>query len=504
MSTDLYGARVLDVAPGAARARFRIFVVYYDVACRDHAPLPDGDVGFFFRLLWEAAHDRPITEWHALQAVPLDDFLEPEWVNANAHRYVTRVERVAVRNHPVGDDAWDGLHDFHYEHDGGWAGEELLVQADYDVHVTDPRWLDSLEAGYSWGTTSYVTEADHVTEADAPAIVDLRAAARVLDPFPGTGTDEATPSDVAFSGDGTYLAVTSEACELVVYRTRDWSEHTRLPHESRFPWGQDIEWVPGGHLLTKRPPEPSDEPPARAYDVDAGALVALPGTHVPGPPGDEGDTVVRPDGGYTAGSHSPEPGAAESLALRRAGDDRPLMLCRPKGHHYVSRLAWSPDGRVLAASLIESRHGHGGTVGLYEPGAPVTAPEAAEPSDEELRARLDRSRHPEDVLLLTGMLADRTDDPARKAGIWRRTAKELAGWATPPPAAAEAYRARSSTGPERARWPTASPCRACCTAVATSMAPWRRRATPTAAPRTFRETIGPASCDSRRPSGWLT
>ncbi|MEV5830653.1 tetratricopeptide repeat protein [Spirillospora sp. NPDC052242] len=519
MSTDLYGARVLDVVPGEARVRFRVFVVYYDVAYKDHAPLPGDDVGFFFRLLWEAAHDLPIVRWDALQAVPLDDFLEPEWVNANAHRYVRRVDRVAVRNHPVGDDGWDGLHDFYYERDGGWTNEDGLVQADYDVHVADAAWLEQLEAGHSWGTTNYVSDADLVTDPGAPAVVDLREAARVLDPFPGADTDDATPSDLAFSDDGAYLAVTSQACELVVYRTADWSEHARLPHDGRVPWGQDVQWVPGTHLLTGRVLERSAAPPTRAYDVDGGALVDVPeqpgearsrsgryrvdygdghirfaaadgstarrapvpgryaagasftadetrmfvgggaDVHVLDPsdgrllaslPGVGAGAVVRPDGAYLAGTASDTPGDPEAIGLWSAEDGRPLMRCRPKDHHYVSTLAWSPDGSVLAASLIQSRHGYGGAVHLFAPGDPLTAPEAGEPSEEVLREGLDRSYVPDDIVFLTGLLADREDDPERRARAWRATAKRLADWATPPvPAVAEAYRRalEHGTGP---------------------------------------------------------
>ncbi|RSN62252.1 hypothetical protein [Actinomadura sp. WAC 06369] len=512
MSTDLYGARILDVVPGEARVRFRVFVVYYDVACKDHAPLPGDDAGFFFRLLWEAAHDRPILRWDALQAVPLDDFLEPEWVDANAHRYVRRVDRVAVRNHPVADDYWDGLHDFYYERDGGWSNEDGLVQADYDVRVADAAWLEPLEPGHSWGTTVYVSHADDVPDPEAPALVDLRAASRVLDPFPGADTDAATPSDLVFSDDGTYLAVTSQDCELVVYRTADWTEHARLPHDGHLPWGQDVQWVPGTHLLTMRVIERSSAPPTRAYDVDAGALV-----DIPEQPGEarsrtgryrvdyeggrsgavrfaaDGDTperlmpvpgrsaggasftadetrmfvygsagllvldpsdgrhlatltgvgagVVRPDGSCLAGMTGGADGGPQHIGLWSAEDGRPLMRCRPKGHHGVSTLAWSPDGRVLAAALVQSRHGYGGEVHLFAPGDPLTVPEAGEPSEDVLRERLDRAHVPEDIIFLTGLLADRADDPEHRARTWRATAKRLADRAEPPAAAlAEAHR----------------------------------------------------------------
>ncbi|WP_433461389.1 hypothetical protein [Spirillospora sp. CA-128828] len=440
MSTDLYGARVLDVAPGELRALFRIFVVYYDVHDRSHAPLPDGDVGFFFRILWEAAHDRPIKQWHALQAVSLDDFLDVDWGEANSHLYVRRVDRVAARNHPAKDDAWEDLHDFYYERDGGWVNEDRLVQADYEVHVTDPRWLESLTPGDSWGTTVYVTNADQVTDPDAPAVIDLRGAARRLDPFPGTGADAATPSDLTFSDDGEYLAMTSQACELVVYRTAGWTEHTRIPERAGVPWGQDVQWVPGTHLLTARPPESEDdEPPATAYDVDAGRFVEL--TDAPGEPAKAWtQDAVRPDGAYLATIGGDGFGRPQRIELRRAEDEALLMRCRPKGHRYVSHLDWSPDGRVLAAGVIEDHNGYGGEIHLFEPGAPVAVPEAGQPSAEKLRERLDKSYDVEDITTLTGMLADRADDAAAKARVWRRTAKRLEDWATPPAAAADAYR----------------------------------------------------------------
>jgi tetratricopeptide (TPR) repeat protein len=440
MSTDLYGVRVLDVAPGELRARFRVFVVYYDVHDRSHAPLPDGDVGFFFRVLWEAAHDRPIAQWHALQAVTLDDFLDVEWGEANSHLYVRRVDRVAARNHPVEDGAWEDLHDFYYERDGAWANEDRLVQADYDVRVTDPRWLESLTPGDSWGTTVYVTDADQVTEPGAPAVVDLRGAARRLDPFPGACTDAATPSDLAFSDDGEYLAVTNQACDLVVYRTAGWTEHVRVRERADLPWGQDIQWVPGTHLLTRRPPEPEDdEPPTTAYDVDAGRLVEL--ADAPdGPAGAWMAEAVRPDGAYLATYGGDGFGRPQRIELRRTADGLVLMRCRPRGHRYVSRLAWSPDGRMLAAALIEDHNGYGGELHLFEPGTPVTVPEAGEPSEELLRERLGRSSDPVDIMALTGMLAARADGATAKARVWRGAAERLEDWATPPPAAAGAYR----------------------------------------------------------------
>ncbi|WP_433511661.1 hypothetical protein ACQP2T_49005 [Nonomuraea sp. CA-143628] len=104
MSTDLYGVRVLDCDPGALRARLRIFVVYYLTHDKDHAPLPDGDLDFFFKMLWDAAYNHREMEPYDVLTVTMDEFLDENWVAANSKRYIRRVERVAARNYPVTDD----------------------------------------------------------------------------------------------------------------------------------------------------------------------------------------------------------------------------------------------------------------------------------------------------------------------------------------------------------------------------------------------------------------
>ncbi|MDA2805680.1 tetratricopeptide repeat protein [Nocardiopsis suaedae] len=155
MSTDLFGVRVLDLDPDRRRVRFRVFVVYYEPAWGTGDLLPDHPT-FFCRLLWEAAeHFTPHRFGPMTDVVTLDEFLDEWWVECNTHRFVAGVERVAERNHPVGDEDFDRLATFYYERDGGWQDEERLAQADYDVHVTDARWIESLRIGQSWGTTSY-------------------------------------------------------------------------------------------------------------------------------------------------------------------------------------------------------------------------------------------------------------------------------------------------------------------------------------------------------------
>ncbi|SOD61067.1 hypothetical protein SAMN06297387_102483 [Streptomyces zhaozhouensis] len=151
MSTDLFGVRVLDLDRERRRVRFRVFVVYYEPSWGTGELLPE-DPSFFFRVLWEAAEDFGQHRFGVLtDLVPLDDFLD----GADHRCFVERYERVAVRNHPVSDEDFERLAMFYYERDGGWQDEESLAQGDYDVYVTDARWLESLRIGQSWGTTSY-------------------------------------------------------------------------------------------------------------------------------------------------------------------------------------------------------------------------------------------------------------------------------------------------------------------------------------------------------------
>lgn len=173
MSTDLYGVRVLALAPQQQRVRFRVFVVSYDVDHQERHPLPD-DPSFFFRVLWEAggSWQRRYGPLHDL--VTQEQSLDEGWVDAHTRHFVADAVRVASRNHPPSADDYQHLADFSHEHDGRWEDEDQLVQADYDVHVTDARWLAPLRVGQSWGTTAYATTADRTPgDEEAGSYLDL-------------------------------------------------------------------------------------------------------------------------------------------------------------------------------------------------------------------------------------------------------------------------------------------------------------------------------------------
>ncbi|MFC7327712.1 WD40 repeat domain-containing protein [Marinactinospora rubrisoli] len=264
MSTDLYGARVLGVDLDRREVRLRVFVVYYETATRHYTAPPERDPGFFLGLLWESGRwAHPIGK-----AVSVEQMLGEGWVVENARWFVEEVERTAVRNDPPREDAWDRMHDFYYEREGRWRDEELLVQADYVVRVTDPAWIEHLSPGDAWGSAWYPMDADDPSGADLPHVPDVHAPLE-LRPFGDEG-----PHGVAFSDDGRFLAVDGDDEDVVVYDCADWSEHARfdLP-DSDLTW--NLKWVPGQHVVARTDFD-SLETVQRAYDVVARAAVEVP------------------------------------------------------------------------------------------------------------------------------------------------------------------------------------------------------------------------------------
>lgn len=275
--TDLYGVRVLAVDPPRRRIRLRVTVIYYDIG--SHAPLTD-DASFFLRVFGETADGAALGD-----VITQDQRLDEAWVDANSRWFVESVERIATRNYPFTEEVeeqldenrvgfpWeDGYRFDEMPHESAAAlvrSEETSVGADYDVVVTDHRWIEHLTAGDWWRTASYPTHADRLLVGEATAIPDLRHPAAILKPF----TREDEPRHLAFSDDGRFLAVTSEEGELVVYDTTDWRECLRAHSDDYLsPW---LMWVPGEPVITLRHHE--ELRPQLAYD-------ALRGTPVEAPP----------------------------------------------------------------------------------------------------------------------------------------------------------------------------------------------------------------------------
>ena len=155
MSTDLYRVRVLDLDPTQRKVTFRVFLVYYD-----WSGVPT-DPSFFFRILWDEADARFGGGGPLGEEVDVRHYLDEAWVNANTHRFVERVTRLSLRNDPLPPGKSPPT--FVYD---GYSNEDSLTQGDYEVIVTDPRWLAHLKVGQTWQTTSYETKAQMPKDRD--------------------------------------------------------------------------------------------------------------------------------------------------------------------------------------------------------------------------------------------------------------------------------------------------------------------------------------------------
>ncbi|MFC4012060.1 tol-pal system YbgF family protein [Nonomuraea purpurea] len=142
------GVRVLGIDTAGRRVRVRVFVL--DEPLSADAPLPQGP-GFFFRFLWQAAGGRPEVHGPLADVVKLFDA-------ADAGRFVERVEQVNARNLPEDAQDLERIAAFYRDHGTDWEEEHLgdrerwayenhWVQGDYDLWVTDRRWLAPFEVG---------------------------------------------------------------------------------------------------------------------------------------------------------------------------------------------------------------------------------------------------------------------------------------------------------------------------------------------------------------------
>ncbi|GAA3889239.1 hypothetical protein [Streptomyces sedi] len=167
--TRLFRVHVVRAGDDKTPTRIRVLLVHHE-PWWDEDPLPKGP-GFFVQVLREAADGENGRPRGPLgDEFTVEQSLDTEWIEAHAHRYVARVERVEARHHPVDEalGAWyrenhDALERLahvstfnrRYRADRELPLEERLVRAEYDVWVTAPRWTRTLRAGDRWGTGAW-------------------------------------------------------------------------------------------------------------------------------------------------------------------------------------------------------------------------------------------------------------------------------------------------------------------------------------------------------------
>jgi hypothetical protein len=350
MSTDLYRVRVLAVAPEQRRVRLRVVVAYYDEPDRLHEPLPD-DKSFFLRVFYDTTfgvYDAGRTAF-AEELPEQFDFHRAEGaVESNAYRYIERFERLATRNYPLTD--WES-----FRSDGD---EDELVQADYDVFVTDAKYIRHLTPGMRWGSTAYPTRADGLSLDEAPGLPDLRLERCRLAPFSGPEA-RGTASQMAFSDDGRYLAVVSEARELVVYEVGSWGERLRREGFNCF---SSLQFWPAAPVIQANDDYRREY---AAWDIEAGREQAP--RRLPG--------LVRSRSGRLRADW----GERSALTLLGADGRSPREILTEYESLEGAAVAFTPDERLVALS-----HGHdqAGRVWMWsvETGAPARALELGAPT----------------------------------------------------------------------------------------------------------------------------
>jgi len=227
MSTDLYGVRVLDINENEKKIKLRVFVVYYDTSYKYHQPIPV-DKSFFLRILWDKADNR-FGETSSLgKEVNVDNILDETWVDHNTYKFIDKLEVLDTKNYPIED--YSKYFDFYYARDLGdksvslsWQDEENLVQCDYDLFVTDEKYLDHLSVGLSWGTTSYETNAIEIDNNYTYFLPNIFKPIKKLNLFKGE-KENGTLEDIKFSKDSKKLIISSQDGEVVAISIPEFKE----------------------------------------------------------------------------------------------------------------------------------------------------------------------------------------------------------------------------------------------------------------------------------------
>jgi len=269
MSTDLYGVRVLDINKDEKKVKLRVFVVYYDTNYKYHQPIPV-DKSFFLRILWDKGDNRFGGESSIGEEITLDNYLDEAWVDHNTYRFVEKLEILSNKNYPIED--YSEYFDFYYERESdnpnytaSWQDEDKLVQCDYNLFVSDEKYLDHLSVGLSWGTTAYETNAIEIDNNYTKFLPNIFKAIKRLTPFEGE-TEDGTLEDIKFSKDSKKLIVSSQDGEVVAISIPEFKEIWRnkinesftmlnLKNTENYVWGI---------------PQDSDK---KIWNIDTGKLV---------------------------------------------------------------------------------------------------------------------------------------------------------------------------------------------------------------------------------------
>lgn len=200
--TDTFGVQVLALEPERRRVRLRVTVLCYDADEYDRAVL-DEDSSFFLRVLRDEADTGPLGEH-----VSVDQICDRDWVDANTWLFIDGFMEVANHNVPFTADDIAALPTIHGMGSDWFTDEDRLVQGDYDVWVTDGRWLTHLSLGQCWTTAAYPSQADtRPREPDAP---------RQPSPYPMAAHSQpcgSVPEDVDPHLNGTLIRSLTEASD---------------------------------------------------------------------------------------------------------------------------------------------------------------------------------------------------------------------------------------------------------------------------------------------------
>ena len=103
------------------------------------------------QLLWDAKPSDKRKKEPLGKEISADNILDPAWVPANEAQYISSVSIPLTKNYPVsGEHA--GLEGKALEK--FWATKKNLPYAEYEISVTDPKWIAHISKGQEWSSSA--------------------------------------------------------------------------------------------------------------------------------------------------------------------------------------------------------------------------------------------------------------------------------------------------------------------------------------------------------------